>query len=154
MKLLARALEAIEAPVPEEQTVVMMGPLSAIYAKALDIAYAKQDPAMESQQMDVAIMQKLAAAMSPNSAPTSNFQTVYGVSRNALTQDVVIDITQELAKNNGEFYLIIDATQPGANGTMSAAPQETFKMIQALESLVASHGGKVFSNLQDFANSR
>jgi hypothetical protein len=164
--MLAQALEGeavVQAVSPDEQTIMMKGPLAEIYTRALDIAYAKPDPltgesVMESQQMDVAMLQKLATSLSGVAPmPTNNFQTVYGVSRDAVDKTVVVNITKEITnpENVGrDFFLIIDGTQPGANSDVSSAPVETMRMIDALECLVESHGGKVFTSLQQFADSR
>lgn len=162
--LLAQALEseAIATVAPDEKTIVMKGPLAEVFTRALDIAYAKPDPitgeAMESQQMDVAMMQKLAAALNTNDAPpTNNFQTVYGVSRDAVTPQTIVDLTQEIthgSDDRGDFYLIIDGTQPGDNGNASSTPVDTVRMISAMECLVEAHGGKVFTSLEEFAKSR
>lgn len=169
MKLLRRALEDANSSDDNEQTIVMKGPLADVYTKALDVAYAKDNPdaqqpepeavaAMESQQMDVAIMQKLQAALAAGSAPpTDNFQTVYGVSRDELNDDVVVDVTSELAEQpeNSEFVLVVDATTPGANGEGASAPVERLEEISAaLECMVMAHGGKVYSSLKDYAASR
>lgn len=158
----AMEAEAIAAVNPAEKTILMKGPLAEVFTRALDIAYAKTDPesgeALESQQMDVAMMQKLASSMVNGEVPpTNNFQTVYGVSRDAVDQGTVVDITQELgARQNdrGDFFLIIDGTQPGDNSDVSSTPVETMRMISALECLMESHGGKVYSSLQEFAQSR
>lgn len=165
--LLARALESENVTTPDstEKTIVIKGPLSDVYTKALSIAYAKTEPnpeatevATESQQMDVVMFEKLAAQMKLNSdvPPTHHFQTVYGVSRDNVTQDVVVDITQEVVNQpeRGDFYLIIDGTKPGANSETVSAPEETVRMIAAVECIVESYGGKVFSSLEEFAKSR
>ena len=174
-RLLRRALEDASSSSQDdtEQTIVMKGSLSEVYTKALDVAYAKEDPAaeqpsdedvavMESQQMDVAVMKSLAAAMADTDAPpTSNFQTVFGVSRDDVTDEVLVEITQELAQHsaaavpNSEFVLIIDGTTPGPNGATSSAPVENIVQLEtALEAMVVAHKGKVFRSLKDYAASR
>jgi len=168
MKMLRRALEDAN-PSDAEPSIELKGALSDVFRQALDVAYAKADPnaeepapeavaAMESQQMDVAVMQKLAASLAANQeSPTENVQTVYGVSRTDLNDDVVVDVTQELASQseNDDFVLVIDGVAPGANGDQATAPVEDFVRISAaLECMVNAHGGKVFYSLKDYANSR
>lgn len=174
--LLKRALEDYTPPEPipvegEDRTIVMRGPLADIYTQALNVAYAKEDPqandiqeptaTLESQQMDAHVLQKLSAAIShDNVPPTDNFDTVYGVSRNEMTEQTVVDVTTELAgKGSGpstpDFYLIIDAMNLGEGGGAPGESTEKIEQIgQALECLVSAHGGKVFHSLQEFAASR
>jgi hypothetical protein len=171
MKMLRRALEDANASdqTGAEQTIVMKGPLAEVYGRALDVAYAKNDPnadepapediaAMESQQMDVAELQKLASSIAAaDAAPTNNFQTVYGVARDDLNEDVIVDVTTQLADqpDQSEFVLVIDATNPGANGDASSAPQERLEELSsALECMVMAHKGKVFTSLKSYAASR
>jgi hypothetical protein len=175
MKLLRRALEDNESSGQDgaEQTIVMKGPLAEVYTNALNVAYAKDNPnaetqpteeqvaAMESQQMDVEVMQKLYAAVADNNAPpTNNFQTVYGVSRDEVSEDVVVDVTKELAQlsaqqDEAEFILIVDATQPSTNGEQHSNPVERVEQLgAALETIVEAHGGRVFHSLKDYAASR
>lgn len=174
------ALENDEAITETEPTIVMKGPLSDVYTQALDIAYAKEDPtgasevtpptdpmpevggvvaALESQQIDVAMMQKLANAMiSGDNAPTNNVQTVYGVSQNDLNEDKVVEVTQEVAgqpENAPDFILIVDGTQPGANSESASAPTERLELLStAIESIVLANGGKVFHSFPEFIKSR
>lgn len=171
MKMLRRALEDANASnaTDAEPTIELKGPLSENFRQALDVAYAKADPnadepapeavaAMESQQMDVAVLQKLAASLAANQeTPTEQIQTVYGVSRNDLDNDVVVEVTQEVVNqpDNSEFVLVIDGVNPGANGDQAAAPEETvMQLSSALECIVNAHGGKVFTSFKAYAASR
>lgn len=170
MKMLRRALEDANPSddTGADKTIVMKGPLAEIYGQALAVAMAKEDPnaeapapeaeaALESQQMDVAELQKLAGAMANDAAPTSNFQTVYGVARDEMDEDTIVDVTTQLATQPdlSEFVLVIDSTSPSGNGTSAQEPQERIEEIgAALECMVTAHGGKVFTSLRSFAASR
>ena len=114
--------------------------------------------AAESQQMDVAIMDKMAEAVNgKNSAsPTDNFTTVYGVSKNDLDEQDAVDVVSELAATpeGGEFVLITDFCAPGTNGTIGGGEERSEIIGQSLECLVECHGGKVFHSLNDYIASR
>lgn len=133
---------------------------------------------METQQMDVAIMQKLAASMNDSDvAPTDNFQTVYGVSKDCVTNDDIVNVISELEKsNNHDFYLVLDATTPVGDDTVSERiieleepkkeesdepnvlnsdivpdnSNEAAPLAAALESIVLANGGKVLRSLKEF----
>lgn len=167
MSMLRAALESEEEEQPGEQSIVMKGPLAEIYTNALNVAYAKDDPlevveqtaALESAAIDVMMAQQLAKAMSTDedSSPTDAFQTVYGVSKDAVSDEIIVDVTSELAspERNGEFALIIDGTQPGDNSTGTSLPEERMVELSAvLEGLVEAHGGKVYRSLKEFGESR
>jgi hypothetical protein len=158
--MLRRALEDIVPEVTTEdgETILMKGPLSEIFTQALDVAYAKENPdenaSLESQQMDVAIMSKLSNAISNSPSPTTNLQTVYGVSKDAISEDTVVDVTTELANapDESDFVLIIDAVGNGRNSTEPT--ERMIDLAEAMECLVECHGGKVFTSLKDYVNSR
>jgi len=107
---------------------------------------------MESQQMDVAIMQKLAASINDNGAPpTDNFQTIYGVSKDDVTDETVVEVTSELAKDNGDFVLILDAVNPSSSDAV--VDEKVVNLSQALETITLSHGCKVFHSLKEYSES-
>lgn len=150
----------VETPKTEENPEILLrGPLANIFAEMLNKVYAKEEPkegeAMESLQMDSALAQKLNALVNQSSAPTDNFQTIYGVSRDNVTTDTVVDISKELVDkiDTSTFFLVIDGTKPGPNSAYSSAPVDTIgnldpagqstRNISAMECLVEAHGGKV-----------
>ncbi len=182
MRLFRLALEKEEVPnvtdhVKEEKisTIIMKGPLSEVYTKALKIAYAK-DPdtgiteieqkehkekeagtveALESSAIDVAIANAV-AANSSQVTPTDSFQTVYGVAKDYVNDDTLLDISKELnnCPENSEFILIIDGTQAGPDSQVSSIPQERMVQIQsAIECLVDVYKGKIFHSLEEFKES-
>lgn len=159
--LLRRAMES-EAAQVEEKTIEMKGPLAAVYTEALNQAYAKSDnpdadtPALESQAIDAMIAQSLARYTSPDEQEAAAV-TVYGVAEADVSEQTVVDVAQELTSKDegGEFFLIIDATNPSSNGDNSSAPTEEFvRLDAALECMVQSFGGKVYRSLADFAKGR
>lgn len=114
---------------PEEPTIVMSGPLSEIFTKALDVAYAKADPvsgtagiAQESQAQDVTVMQKIVESINNNSqqalqppeagdgqfekgfaAPASGADIqVYGVAKADITDADVVDVADALMNEDTE----------------------------------------------------
>jgi hypothetical protein len=114
---------------PNEPTIVMSGPLSEIFTKALDITYAKADPvsgtagiAQESQAQDVTVMQKIVESINNNSqqslqapaggegqfekgyaAPTSGADLqVYGVAKQDITDADVVDVADALMNEDAE----------------------------------------------------
>jgi hypothetical protein len=150
----------VETPkTEEEEHVHLRGPLANIFAEMLNKVYSKEEPkegeAMESLQMDTALAQKLNSMVNQNSAPTDNFQTIYGVSRDNVSSDTVVDLSKELvgAQNGSDFFLVVDGTKPGDNSAFASAPVDTIssldasgqsaRNITAMECLVEAHGGKV-----------
>lgn len=114
---------------PEEPTIVMSGPLSEIFTKALDVTYAKTAPAegagiaQESQAQDVTVMQKIIESINNNSEqamqapehsgeggveagfalPTSGADLqVYGVAKADITSDDVVDVADALMNEDTE----------------------------------------------------
>lgn len=166
MDMLRAALEQNTETTNSEKTIIMKGPLADIYTKALDVAYAKEDPteslsadpALESAAIDVMLAKELAKSLAPSSAaPTDNFQTVFGVSKDDVGSETIVNVANELTEQNdgGEFILIIDGTAPGANGEGSGESAERLEYLSnALECLVSSFGGRTFTGLAEFAKSR
>jgi hypothetical protein len=192
--------EAVPAtdPAPQaatEPTVELKGPLADVYARALDIAYAKEDPnadavdnaadagkaqspadaatiqdpaestvaesnntgttqpAFESSANDTLTAQALAATLVVPEQVQNTTLTVYGVNRNDVDEEQVVDLTKELVNQDSpeDFVLIMDATQPGPNGDGSSAPVEKMEMLSAsMECIVEVFGGRVFHSLEDF----
>lgn len=168
-RLLRKALENSDSsPDPATQaSIIMKGPLADVYSKALQVAFDKENPAipeddtvkavLESQQIDVAIMEKMAKLMGANEPPpTDNFQTVYGVSKDGITDEVIVDVTNELVSQatatgnrdrSDDFVLIVDATLPGGEVAEKFEPLAT-----ALETMVQAHGGKVYHSLSEYTS--
>lgn len=154
-----------------EATIVMKGPLSAVMHQALAVVYAKHDTvtgepttnqqdniATESQANDALMLAHLGrlaqAEPEEGNNDDSAIYTVYGVSAPQLTDQVVVDVTRELATKPAQrdFYLVIDGTKAGANSPDSSAPSETLLELEsALECMVRAHGGAVFENFKDLA---
>jgi hypothetical protein len=148
--------------IDQEASIILKGPLSQVYSDALQKAYSNDRPeenatSTESQQIDATIMSKLADMLAPQQAQaTDGYQTVYGVSKDQVDDEVVVDVTKELTQapqsSDGRgFVLVIDGTQPGANGQYEGDDQ--VRVVSALESLVVSMGGKVFHSLKDYGQS-
>jgi hypothetical protein len=163
--------------------IVMKGPLAEIYKNALDVLYAK-DPAtgerihddegkpvltepskecqtisIETEAIDVMLARQLARSMSAqNVKPTDSFQTVYGVSKDAVTDETMVEVTNELAaqpETSSDFVLIVDGTQPSSIGDNTSVPQEKMVQMQnALECVVEAYRGKVYHSLKEFAEAR
>lgn len=163
MQHLRHALESEQDP--EEKTVVMKGPLSEVYTNALAIAYAKEDPvtgkpSLESQEMDVAYLKKLAEQVVPQDEQTDQSETIYGVNVAELDAQEVVNVTQQMTdyttKNNtDDFVLIIDGTQPGSGGdTGGEIEPRVLNLSQGLESFAAAIGIKVFHSLTEYARQR
>lgn len=152
-----------------EATIVMKGPLSAVFHQALAVAYAKQDTvtgepttvqqdniATESQANDALMLAHLGrlaqAEPDEGNSDTKAIYTVYGVSSQQLSDPVVVDVTKELVTKPAErnFYLVIDGTQAGSNSEQASTPQENFLELEAaLETMVRAHGGVCFENFKD-----
>ena len=162
----------------ETPTIVMQGPLADVYRQALDTALAKTDPtsltpeqlestpgvATESMANDFFLAQHLASQKgedpdegSHKSAPQALAEgntTIYGVSAATADDQTVVDLTRALAQHKPErdFFLVIDATQPGPNSEVVNPGQEVYKDLTAtLEGMTRAHGGKTFKNLGELA---
>lgn len=115
---------------PNEPTIVMSGPLSEIFTKALDVAYAKAPSegervvATESQAQDVTIMQKIVESINNNAEQTAQPITsstveggaemgasfpgsgadlqVYGVAKQDIQDSDVVDVADALMNEDEE----------------------------------------------------
>jgi len=109
--------------------------------------------AQESQQMDSVLLERMAKAVGGggDAPPTDNFTTVYGVNKSDLAEDDVVDLTSELANNadDGKFVLVIDACNPGDNGTTGDVTEKSELIGATMESMVMAHHGQVFHNFND-----
>lgn len=116
---------------------------------------------LESQAQDAAMLQTLVTAASGGneSMPDQNFMTLYGVDKNNVTSQDIIEVTQQIDAVNDpqDFVLIVDATRPSTNSETSGVPQERLVdvgLAPVLESLVLTKGGRVFPSLVAFAKAR
>ena len=110
--------------------------------------------ALESQQMDQQIMAKMAQAITDKDAPpTDSFQTCYGVSRNEVSENDVVEVASDLAnkKDNEEYVLVMDICLAGDNGSSGGGGERVEVLGEALESIVLAYGGKVFHSLESAA---
>lgn len=164
------------SPNPSEQAaIVMKGPLADVYSQALDVAYAKEQPpeapseavtavaaALESQQMDAEILQEIKEMANSKHEPQAQPPVVvYGVGHDAVTDEVVVQVVQELAAATEDdsadhnFVFIVDSTVPTTHGTGSAAPVEVYADLPAaLESIVTAAGGKVYHSFAEYIKAR
>ena len=112
--------------------------------------------AEETQQIDVAIMQKMANSINRNNPPTDNYLTVFGISKDAVTPEDIVEVItniEESKKNPNsidDFVLILDAVTPYSNEVVSIKVEEAAKMATALENIASANNIKVYSNLKDY----
>lgn len=167
--LLRRAMENSDvSPNPDEQAAIIMnGPLADVYSKALQVVYDNENPlikadedtaplvaTLESQQIDATIMQSLAKLLNPTDAtPTDNYQTVFGVSKDDVNQETLVDVSQALVQqavdnggaDNNHFILIVDDT--------GSREESTSELQSALEAMVERCNGKVYHSLSEYVKS-
>lgn len=189
MKLLRQAL-AVEsaqsqpAAAPADSAQIQMkGPLADIYSQALAVAYAKDQgkqedlaaaaeapdhkavtAVLESQQMDVTLMQELAKLVDPSNgqANPAAADVVYAVSDQGVSEDDVVEVARGLVqappgeRGQGDFILIVDGTVPGPNGESAGSePQEKMQQLgAALESMVQAFGKRVYHSLGEYLSAR
>jgi hypothetical protein len=166
---------------PNEPTIVMSGPLSEIFTKALDVAYAKADPVsgtagigMESQAQDVTVMQKIVESINNNQqqatqevdmvdgevgapeAAGADLQ-IYGVAKADITDADVVDVADALMNEDTDsrpkdFVVVVDATLPGANGEGSAPQEHVEYLSEAMEALTKRLGGRFYHSFEEFVD--
>jgi hypothetical protein len=163
---------------PNEPTIVMSGPLSEIFTKALDVAYAKSRSegeavvAVESQAQDVTIMQKIVESINNNATQVAEPVNtegvpagdgadlqVYGVAKADITDSDVVDVADALMNEDTEtrpkeFVVVVDSTIPGANGPGSAPEEEVEYLSEAMEALTKRLGGKFYRSFEEFVEAR
>jgi hypothetical protein len=163
---------------PNEPTIVMSGPLSEIFTKALDVAYAKEPSqgegvvATESQAQDVTVMQKIVESISNNQQqsvqPVSEVNgeigapgaegadlQVYGVAKADITDADVVDVADALMNEDSEsrpkeFVVVVDGTLPSVNGLGGAPKEEVEYLSEAMEALTKRLGGKFYRSFEEF----
>lgn len=113
--------------------------------------------ALESAAIDVMVAQQLAEGMAPPE-PTDAFQTVYGVAKDAVNNETIVEVSQELveADDASSVAIIIDEAAVDPNSTaQTGLPEQQVEVITAaLECLAEAHGAKVYRSLKEFAQSR
>lgn len=163
---------------PNEPTIVMSGPLSEIFTKALDVAYAKAPSegsgvvATESQAQDVTVMQKIVESISNNqqqsttpvgevdgeigtpAAQGADLQ-VYGVAKADITDADVVDVADALMNEDAEsrpkeFVVVVDGTLPSVNGLGGSPKEEVEYLSEAMEALTKRLGGKFYRSFEEF----
>lgn len=143
---------------PEEETsIVMQGPLAEIYRKALNVAYANDDPvsgkpALETQAQDAEYARIIADALFNEVEMHLGPLTVYGVSKNQPSEDDVVKVaaaTVEGGPDAERFILVTDATQPGPNGDAGGVEERYELLTNAMESMVLATGGHVVHSLEE-----
>ncbi|MNU19638.1 hypothetical protein D3C71_78700 [compost metagenome] len=196
------ALEDGETQPADQKEIVMQGPLAEVYAKALDVVYAKPDAltdetvfggdknqdaneptansteaaadkahdaggvaatdqtgtdivAQETQANDALTAQAVAAQSAPREEAPSADITIYGVSQVDVTEGTVSEVTKQITerKPGSEYILILDATQPGPNGSVGAGGERAIDLNAALETVASCLGAKVYPSLEAYCES-
>lgn len=148
--------------IADQANIILKGPLSEIYTKALYELYPKDgaEPsapsapvaaALESQAIDQALLERLSKIVAPaDTVAVAGTQTVYGVAATDVTEQTVVDVTNDLAATpeGSDYVFIMDGTKP-------EQPSEQFVKIEvALECMVEANGGKFFRSFKDFMATR
>jgi hypothetical protein len=155
--MLRIALLGENAQEPSDETsIVMQGPLAEIYRKALNVAYANEDPlsgkpSMESQAQDQQYADLIANALLREEETHLGPLTVYGVSRVDATPDDLVEVAQTATGVEApeSFILVSDYTQPGPNGEVGAGGEMLYPVSAAMESMVLALGGHVVHSLEE-----
>ena len=160
---------------PEEDQIVMKGPLSEMFTQALNVMYSKTDPVdgstalesfaktigLETQAMDYTALRDLKEALEPKDTAVKTIQ-VYGVSEDDVEPTDVVDITKQLATSDdasNEYFFVFDGTHPRhqqgqstGDQTMKVLEPETLtnELATAVESVARSYGCKVYYSLESF----
>jgi hypothetical protein len=184
--LLRSALEDQESsPDPKNQAaIILKGPLSEVYAQALYLSHGKPedkaDPAagateptpevqavleslkvsLETVQMDQTLLNHMAKLINPATGDAAAVppQSVYTVSKRGVDEQVVVELTRELASSpgdrRGDFAVVIDATLPGRNSEEHSMQEKFLRFGAALEGLCEAHGVPVYHSLAELLASR
>lgn len=158
----------------DDKLLVMKGPLSEIFTKALNIVCAKQDNAtgeyvMESAAIDTVLLKKrqqmMMDAVQPSTdqpavvvtdIPTASEKstyTVHGVNPIKIEPEDVVKIKSEvecLSEEEKERYIVVmDNCQPSTNSPHASASAKPYAtaLANALESFCEYHGVKVHKRL-------
>lgn len=160
---------------PQEDQIVMKGPLSEMFTQALNVMYSKTDPVdgstalesfaktigLETQAMDYTALRDLKEALEPKDTAVKTIQ-VYGVAEDQVEPADVVDITKQLATSDDastEYFFVFDGTHPryqDGNGagtdTLKALEPDTItnELAAAVESVARSYGCKIYYGLESF----
>jgi hypothetical protein len=145
--------------------IVLSGPLSNVFTQVLNETYANKEPedgennpAMESQALDVAAMKQLAAMISAEPAPDSDAIKIYGVSADEVENKDIVAVSQELAQTPLEqrdnFVVIINDTGEQIESLNDSPKEQPTLLATAMESLARAYGVRVYPSLEEFAKDR
>lgn len=136
----------------DDKTVVLKGPLSDAYTKALDIAFAKNEEGVATENFDQQeAAQELAKVIhaTANDAGATNEITVFASDTETLSPDDVVDITMDLVNADktdvaGDYVIIIDdVIETGASGaTGSVGTNVENRNVAAVEALASKFNAK------------
>lgn len=159
MGILRTALEGtdLEEDKKEVPTLVMRGPLSEIIYRALNIEYDKEREeneealALESQAQDAVIFKSFLDGARGTDQGTPNIYTVYGVSKNEIQPETLVETKQAIDDQNlvepSNMFLYVHADE---KGNVSDTQLTSKRLLQeALESMVVEAGGRVFTRMED-----
>lgn len=149
--------DAQEQPDEDKTSIVMQGPLAEIYRKALNIAYANEDPvsgkpALETQAQDAEYARIIANTLMKEEETHMGPLTVYGVSKQSPTAEDVTAVAAQTIEGGPDadrFILVSDATQPGPNGVVGETTERFEHLTNAMESMVLATGGHVVHSLEE-----
>lgn len=139
MKGLRRVLAVAredDQQLPKE--IELRGPMSTVFSKALDVAYAKEkaepELATESQAQEVTLFSQLADQITDDYGYEDNI-VIYAVTEDEINDQTVRDVAADLtnASEPQNYIVAIDATN--GSGT---------EKVMAIECLVKSFGGKLY----------
>lgn len=146
---------ALENKDEQAKTVVLNGPLSDVFASALQAAYARPESseenqlATESQEMEMQALKKLAAAIILPAPGQEGGAQVYGVSETEVTPQDIVNVTTDLAGRDSqpdEYVVILNGT-----GEDEQLQPEMVNLGVALETIVSSYGGRFYRSLEAYA---
>lgn len=156
--------------------IVMKGPLSEVFTKALNVVFAKPNVvtgeyvAMESQAIDTVLLKRAEQAVHrrdennvvrvghngaqvENASQTDDDYTIYGVNKLGTTPEDIIAVKGEMSKLNPDersrFALVVNYCVPSHYSPNASAQAESYmlNLETALENMVESMGGKTFRSL-------
>lgn len=127
-----KPITPVSKPV-EETTIALDGPLSNVYFKALNIAYAKPDPvtgvlSTESQQMDYYMAAEAQKKISETEVAVKTEDVVSPNTNNvrlkaSVTKDEIIPIVKELVmpSSPGDYCIVFDTMAPTPYSPMGSS---------------------------------
>lgn len=108
-------------------------------------------PALESEQQEEQLLMDLKTNLAPATGmgEGETFLTIYGVDKDDIQPEHIIEIT-ELAANpriGDKLLVVADATQPSADGRASKGSDKIVNLSKALEAITEAYGVKVYPSL-------